>query len=153
MGLEWWFNGNIVQSLSIFKTIPDRIRAAGYHNLFIYIYITISINNMYKQGPVECHQRMDVLALDGHVMQVTWAGMHSKGFLRMQFALKKTFKKFKTGVGLTHSSWVTMTKAVLLQQFWNMTQVADSLSSSSRRQCLLRNAWVSDKYYITVTET
>ena len=44
---------------------------------------------------------MDVLAPDGHVMQVTWAGMHSKGFQRMQFAFKKTFK---TGVGLTHSS-------------------------------------------------
>ena len=30
-----------------------------------------------------------LLSLDGHVMQVIWAGMHSKGFQRMQFAFKK----------------------------------------------------------------
>ena len=30
-----------------------------------------------------------LLSLDGHVMQVIWTGMHSKGFQRMQFAFKK----------------------------------------------------------------
>ena len=60
-------------------------------------YSKVKLAKPSSQGLVKSHQRkslffpelIDMLALDGHVMQVIWAGMHSKGFQRMQFAFKK----------------------------------------------------------------